>query len=113
MRRCLPMAWLLCAWVLWSAHNGVIDGRSHDFHLLREAFESRKECLDRSTVLLSIDLGERPEVLLAPRPRPGWTRKQVGAWAYRDAAPEGQRGFERIEYVCWPSGTDPRPRGKE
>jgi hypothetical protein len=107
------------AWVLWEHVTGFIDGRAQDFWLLRAAGETRNECRQLANEQISFEMGEGSGSLLgamikAERQvvRPGWARIRTGM-GDEDRAPDGQRGFMRHDLVCWPTGTDPRPRSKE
>jgi hypothetical protein len=109
------------AWVLWEHFTGVLDNKAEDFWLLREATESRAECLQRAEQEVKLETGDHPEesllglMLKADREtiRPGWTRRVTTPWAWEERAPEGKGGFLHHKLECWPSGTDPRPRSKE
>jgi hypothetical protein len=106
-----------CAWVLWEHVTGVIDGNAKDFYILRMADDTRDGCYRLADEQVKVEVQDPPETLLgkintATR-RPGWSREEPAPWTYVDRAPSGQQGFERHEFGCWPTGTDPRPRPKE
>ena len=80
MKRSCAVVALLCAWVLWENVTGVLENRRVDFWLLKEPFDTRKECLVFATENVSARVGETPESLLwlmekASRQsrRQGWT----------------------------------------
>jgi hypothetical protein len=102
-----------CAWVLWEHVTGVRDGRAHDFWLLREASDTKKQCYERADTLAGVEAGEFPDTLSgklseAGRP-PGWSVKRTVSGSV-ERGPDTTRQFSRHDLECWPTGTDPRPR---
>lgn len=118
MIRCLMVAWLLFAWVLWSEStaSAILAGKFVDppgryTWAIQEATDTRAQCEGRREALMR-------EVLSA-QPLPGFKRTRVRGLASRETIHEeginaaGAKLSYRTGYVCLPAGTDPRPRGKE
>lgn len=101
MSRCLVVAWLLCAWVLWSyaresgVQSWLIDG----------AEETKAACETKLADYVRIALDEKPK-------QPNARKIRVSSSVVRTVSPEGNV-IESERFFCLPSGTDPRPRFKE
>lgn len=120
MSRCLMVAWLLCAWVLWSHTEWLstsVGGKPNDRWAIGEVFDARQACEQ----FLEAAVAKR----LAEKPTQGYRSEVIkrGLAVTMLNATEEQRAVNKstgimtggilTEMRCLPSGTDPRPRGND